>query len=57
MVHLVEDDERLRVEAGGEPVHKDGYHIRLGVAGSEPHAALHFAEAQELHHVMAFVHH
>ena len=53
---FVKDNKGLRIEARGKPIHEDGDHIRLGVAGGKPRAALHFTESQKPHHVVAFVH-
>lgn len=52
---LVEDDERLGVEAAAEPVHEQGHHRSARVAAREPHAVLQMLEAQELQHAVALV--
>lgn len=42
---FVVDDEGLGIETGGKPVHKQGNHVRVGVALRKPNVALQMLEA------------
>ena len=46
MVNFIEHDERLRVEPGREPPHKQRHDARLGIAYRHIHAIARFRETQ-----------